>query len=96
MEQLTQEEILEKIEILNTEYERFTKTTLPNIIEMIVEEDYPISVAIGGLTATIDSMIKTYDLDDSVYDYFINTNTSLDELKISLNNIIEDIKKKYK
>ena len=31
---------------------------------MIVEEDYPISVAIGGLTATIDSMIKTYDLDD--------------------------------
>ena len=64
MEQLTQEEILEKIEILNTEYERFTKTTLPNIIEMIAEEDYPISVAIGGLTATIDSMIKTYDLDD--------------------------------
>ena len=64
MEQLTQEEILEKIEILNTEYERFTKTTLPNIIEMIVEEDYPIAVAIGGLTATIDSMIKTYDLDD--------------------------------
>ena len=64
MEQLTQEEILEKSEILNTEYERFTKTTLPNIIEMIVEEDYPISVAIGGLTATIDSMIKTYDLDD--------------------------------
>ena len=39
---------------------------------------------------------KIYDLDDSVYDYFINTNTSLDELKISLNNIIEDIKKKYK
>lgn len=39
---------------------------------------------------------KTYDLDDSVYDYFINTNTSLDELKIGLNNIIEDIKKKYK
>lgn len=64
MEQLTQEEILEKIEVLNTEYERFTKTTLPSIIEMIVEEDYPISVAIGGLTATIDSMIKTYDLDD--------------------------------
>ena len=64
MEQLTQEEILEKIEVLNTEYERFTKITLPNIIEMIVEEDYPISVAIGGLTATIDSMIKTYDLDD--------------------------------
>lgn len=64
MEQLTQEEILEKIEVLNTEYERFTKTTLPSIIEMIVKEDYPISVAIGGLTATIDSMIKTYDLDD--------------------------------
>ena len=64
MEQLTQEEILEKIEVLNTEYERFTKTTLPSIIEMIVEEDYPISVAIGGLTASIDSMIKTYDLDD--------------------------------
>lgn len=39
---------------------------------------------------------KIHDLDDSVYDYFINTNTSLDELKISLNNIIEDIKKKYK
>ncbi len=39
---------------------------------------------------------KIYDLDDSVYDYFINTNTSLDELKINLNSIIEDIKKKYK
>ena len=38
---------------------------------------------------------KTYDLDDSVYDYFINTNTSLDELKINLNKIVEDIKKKY-
>ena len=37
---------------------------------------------------------KIYDLDDSVYDYFINTNTSLDELKINLNSIIEDIKKK--
>lgn len=39
---------------------------------------------------------KIYDLDDSIYDYFINTNTSLDELKINLNSIIEDIKEKYK
>lgn len=39
---------------------------------------------------------KVYDLDDSIYDYFINTNTSLDELKIDLKDIIEDIKKKYK
>lgn len=39
---------------------------------------------------------KVYDLDDSVYDYFINTNTSLDKLKIDLKDIIEDIKKKYK
>ena len=61
---MEQEEILEKIETLNNEYDRFVNTTLPEIIKMIVEEDYPISVAIGGLTATIDSMIKTYDLDD--------------------------------
>lgn len=39
---------------------------------------------------------KVYDLDDSIYNYFINTNTSLDELKIDLKDIIEDIKKKYK
>ena len=32
---------------------------------MIVEEDYPISVAISGLTATVDSMLKTYELDDT-------------------------------
>ena len=61
---MEQEEILEKIETLNDEYNRFINTTLPDIIKMIVEEDYPISVAIGGLTATVDSMIKTYDLDD--------------------------------
>lgn len=61
---MEQEEILEKIEILNKEYDRFINTTLQDIVKMIVEEDYPISVAIGGLTATVDSMIKTYDLDD--------------------------------
>lgn len=61
---MEQEEILEKIETLNDEYNRFINTTLPDIIKMIVEEDYPISIAIGGLTATVDSMIKTYDLDD--------------------------------
>ena len=64
MKNLTEEEILEKIETLNNEYDRFVKTTLPDIVEMIVEADYPISVAIGGLTATVDSMIKTYELDD--------------------------------
>lgn len=61
---MEQEEILEKIETLNEEYDRFINTTLQDIVKMIVEEDYPISVAIGGLTATVDSMIKTYDLDD--------------------------------
>ena len=64
MKELTQEEILERIETLNAEYERFTDTTLRDIVKMIVEEDYPISVAIGGLIATADSMIKTYALDD--------------------------------
>ena len=39
---------------------------------------------------------KIYDLEDSIYNYFINTNTSLEELKINLKDIIEDIKKKYK
>lgn len=61
---MEQEEILEKIETLNEEYDRFINTTLQDIVKMIVEEDYPISVAIGGLTATVDSMIKTYELDD--------------------------------
>lgn len=39
---------------------------------------------------------KVYDLEDSVYSYFINTNTSLEELKTALNSIIDDIKEKYK
>ena len=64
MEEKTQEEIMKEIEMLDTEYNRFVETTLKDIISMIVEEDYPISVAIGGLTATIDSMLKTYDLND--------------------------------
>ena len=39
---------------------------------------------------------KIYDLDNSIYDYFINTNVSLDELKISLRSIIDDIKRTIK
>lgn len=61
---MEEEEILKKIETLNIEYDRFIKTTLPDIIETVIEEDYPISVAIGGLIATIDGMINVYDLED--------------------------------
>lgn len=64
MQEKTQEEILKEIEILDTEYDRFINTTLKDIVKLIVEEDYPISVAVGGLTATIDSMLVTYDLED--------------------------------
>lgn len=39
---------------------------------------------------------KIYDLDNSIYDYFINANVSLDELKISLRSIIDDIKRTIK
>ena len=64
MKEKTQEEIMKEIETLNTEYNRFVNTTLKDIVELIVEENYPISVAIGGLTATVDSMLKTYDMED--------------------------------
>lgn len=38
---------------------------------------------------------KVYDLEDSIYDYFLNTNTSLEELKENLEKIIINIKNKY-
>jgi len=38
---------------------------------------------------------KVYDLEDSMYDYFLNTNTSLEELKENLEKIIINIKNKY-
>lgn len=60
----TQEQIEKEIEKLDSEYNRFINTTLKDIIDLIIEEDYPISVAIGGLTAAVDSMIKTYDIED--------------------------------
>lgn len=38
---------------------------------------------------------KVYDLEDSIYDYFLNINTSLEELKENLEKIIINIKNKY-
>lgn len=38
---------------------------------------------------------KVYDLDDDIYNYFINTNQSLDNLKKCIENIVNDIKNKY-
>ncbi len=38
---------------------------------------------------------KVYDLEDTIYDYFLNTNTSLEELKENLEKIIINIKNKY-
>ena len=63
-EKPTEEELLEKIENLNTEYERFASTTSKDIINLMVDEGYSIPVALGGLCATIDSIIRIYDMED--------------------------------
>ena len=63
-EQMTSEELLEKIENLNAEYERFAETTSKDILDLIIEEEYSIPVALGGLCATIDSIIRVYDMED--------------------------------
>jgi len=63
-EKLTEEEVMEQIENLNAEYERFSETTAKDILDLIIKEEYPISVALGGLCATIDSIIQVYDMEE--------------------------------
>lgn len=38
---------------------------------------------------------KVYNLEDCIYDYFLNTTTTIEELKENLENIIINIKNKY-
>jgi len=64
MQEKTQEEIMEEIQKLDEEFTRFNKTTSIDIMNLIVEEEYPMAVAVGGLTALIDSIIKVYDMED--------------------------------
>lgn len=63
---LSSTEIEEKAKELNEYYEKFINETSKDIVKILMDENYPIEVAIGGLTTIVASLIQTYELKDII------------------------------
>ena len=77
IEELTEEEVQERVKELDNEINRFNSNTIPKILKILEDEEHGVVVSCYGLVAIVNALINEFGTEDLLQEciYYLQNNS---------------------